>query len=209
MPERGADVGDDVLEADDLDLVADDSRTGGRIPVLLLVAVLAVVVGAAGLVRGLVEPAAAEPVATIPASAVRAGDIAVYGAWIREPATAATAAAYLTITNTGTATDTLLGVTTGASQSASLHDIGKPMTAKPSTAEEAMGADTMVEDASVAIRPGQTITLKPTEGHLMLEQLIGTLAPGQSVNILLQFERAGTVVVNAPVVAIGEPPPAD
>lgn len=204
-------AGGDVLEADEIDLVADDGapRTGGRIPFLLLAAVLAVVVGAAGLVRGLVEPAAAEPTVAIPASAVRAGPIAVYGAWIREPATAATAAAYLTITNTGAGSDTLIGVTTGASQSASMHDIGKPVAVKPKTAEEAMGAETMVEDASVPIRPGQTITLKPTAGHIMLEQLIGTLAPGQSVNILLQFERAGTIVVDAPVVAIGDPPPAD
>jgi copper(I)-binding protein len=41
----------------------------------------------------------------------------------------------------------------------------------------------------------------------MIEQLFGKLEPGQSVNLALTFERAGTIDVSAPVVALGAPAP--
>lgn len=185
--------------------------TRSQIPAALIIAAIAVVLGGAGLIRGWVGPSAAEQAAAeVPASAVKAGDIAVYGAYVREPASDTVASAYLIITNIGDSPDTLTGISTGASQSASVHDVdtsGKSA-AKPSTAEDAAGVDSMVANGPVTIAPGQTIKLSPGSGHIMMEQLLGQLLPGQTVSILLTFARAGDIVVVAPIIAIGVTPPA-
>lgn len=175
----------------------------------LVVPVFAIALGIFAFVRGFDSPPKPASAPVVPASAIKAGDIAVYGAYVREPATTQTAAAYLVITNIGQKTDTLSSVSSGASTSAMMHDVNTsgPTTAAPSNAEQAMGAETMTATPNVAIKPGQTITLKPGAGHIMLEGLIGAIVPGQTVNLLLNFDRAGGVVVPAPVIAIGAAPP--
>ena len=109
----------------------------------------------------------------------------------------------------GTKTDTLSSISSGASATATLHDVNTSGTtpAVPSNADGADQAQSMTATLSVAIKPGQTITLKPGAGHIMLEGLIGPIAPGQAVNLLLHFKRAGAVVITAPVIAIGAAAP--
>jgi hypothetical protein len=41
----------------------------------------------------------------------------------------------------------------------------------------------------------------------MIERLVGTLRPGQYVNLELNFVNAGPVNVSAPVIAINAEPP--
>ncbi|PRZ29496.1 hypothetical protein CLV47_1335 [Antricoccus suffuscus] len=179
------------------------------LPMRLVVPVFAIALGIFAFVKGFDSPPKPAAAPVVPASATRAGDIAVYGAYVREPASPQTAAAYLVITNVGSKTDTLSSVSSGASATAMLHDVNTSgsTTAAPSNAEQAEGAETMTATPNVPIKPGQTITLKPGAGHIMLEGLIGPIVPGQTVNLLLNFNRAGGVVVVAPVIAIGATPP--
>lgn len=179
------------------------------LPMRLVVPVFAIAFGIFAFVKGFDSPPQPVSAPVVPASATKAGDIAVYGAYVREPASTQTAAAYLVITNIGKKTDTLSSVSSGASTSAMLHDVNTSGTtmAAPSNAEQAGGVETMTATPNVAIKPGQTITLKPGAGHIMLEGLIGPIVPGQTVNLLLSFARAGGVVIPAPVIAIGAAPP--
>jgi copper(I)-binding protein len=45
------------------------------------------------------------------------------------------------------------------------------------------------------------LVLSVGQGHVMIENVFGTLKPGDNVNLSLTFENAGTIDVNAPVVA--------
>lgn len=171
----------------------------GKLPVRLVVALLAVILGATALVMGL---SGSDAPPSIPSDAVRRGDIAVYGAYVREPATT-TAAAYFTIVNVGDEQDTLTTVSSPIASSASLHDVGK----KAPTASEQMDSGSMVPTPTVVIEPGARIALEPAAGHMMLEGITGTIAPGSTVNLKLVFERAGTVTVKAPVIGLADPAP--
>lgn len=133
---------------------------------------------------------AADP---LPAGAVSAGDIAVYDAYVREPASPVNAAAYFAIRNSGSETDELLRVTTAAVPTVSLHDL-------PGAAGH-HGGGALLIDASSTVRPG------PGRGHAMLETPAVNLVPGQSVTLVLTFARAGQLTVQAPVIAIGTDPP--
>lgn len=171
----------------------------GRISVRLVVALLAVILGAAALIAG--STGGDDPPA-LPQDAVRQGDIAVYGAYVREPVTD-TAAAYFSMTNVGDAKDTLITVSSPVAKSASLHDVGK----KAPSGAEGMDAGSMVPTATVELEPGQTVTLQPAGGHMMLESVSGSLQPGSTVNLQLVFESAGTITVQAPVIALTAPAP--
>lgn len=185
-----------------------DSAAGRRgLPLRLVVAVFAIALGVFAFARGFGGPPKTASAPVVPASATKVGDIAVYGAYVREPASPQTAAAYLVVTNIGDKTDTWTSVSTGASSSAMMMHYVTTSPAAPSDADQAEGGETMTETPQVVIKPGQTVTFKPGAGHIMLEGLIGAITPGQTVSLLLHFQRAGAVVVSAPVIAIGATPP--
>jgi copper(I)-binding protein len=52
-----------------------------------------------------------------------------------------------------------------------------------------------------------SVVFKPGTAHVMIEQLYGTLAAGQTVDLSLTFANAGVVVVVAPVIGIYAPAP--
>lgn len=171
-----------------------------------LAAVVALALGTLGLVLGAFPEAGPAPAAAAPppADGVVAGSIRVSGAYVREPASPEVAAAYFTIGNTGNEPDTLLAVTTGASRSATLMDVpGAPV----APAEEDSGTPDMTPNESVTIPGGATVTLAPGQGHLMLADLVSPLEPGDRVSLLLSFEHAGEVLLDAPVIAIEDPAP--
>ena len=58
-------------------------------------------------------------------------------------------------------------------------------------------------EGGLEIRPGETVTLKPGGDHMMFVKLKHPLQTGNSVEATLQFEKAGTVKIEMPVVAIG------
>ena len=176
-----------------------------------LAAAVALVLGAAGLLRGATAagtPAGlstGEPVgaAGAPTPGTTVGDITVGGAYVREPASPDVVAAYLSITNNGTQPDTLESVATGAAKKAELHDVPGarpgPATGQAGTEHRATGP--------LTIPPGATVTLSPGRGHIMLENPTGRLKPGDRVSLVLTFSLAGQVLVEAPVVAIADPAP--
>lgn len=135
--------------------------------------------GAAGLVRGAVPQSLAS-------GAPPAEPIVITGAYVSPPLPPSrTAAAYFTVTNTTGSPDKLLSVVTGAGASAVLHV----------TVNGAMKRAT----GGVVIPAHGKLVLSVGHGHVMIENVFGTLRPGDNVNMTLTFQQAGTIDVNAPV----------
>jgi copper(I)-binding protein len=157
-----------------------------RLPPSLVAAGLAVLIGMAGLVGGAMPQSAAT-------GSTVAAPIVIGGAYVREPATAQNAAAYFTVFNTSGDTDELTSVSTGAGAVATLHaEVNGSMTITP---------------AGLSIPAHSQLALSPGKGHVMIEQLYGPLRPGQTVNLQLTFQRAGIILVTAPVIAIAAAAP--
>jgi periplasmic copper chaperone A len=133
------------------------------------------------------------------------GDIIVRGAYIQEPAASAeVAAAYLSITNTGSQPDTLVSVYCGAARTTTLHDVPDPA-ATPVPSGSAQPRH--VPSGPVTIPAGGTVTLAPGGGHIMLEGLTGPLRAGDRVSMLLSFQRTDQLLVELPVLASTARPP--
>lgn len=116
-----------------------------------------------------------------------AGSLRLTGAWSRPtPPGAPAAAGYVTITNTGTRPDRLLGATSTAAERIEVHEMKLTngiMQMRPVA-------------GGLAIAPGRSVALAPGGYHLML---IGPKRPsvtGGQVPVMLLFERAGTVRVD-------------
>ncbi len=114
--------------------------------------------------------------------------IEVADAVVPVPATADTAAIYLRITNDGDADDRLLKVSTPRAELTTLHK----------TTVDPDGRATMAGVGSVKIPAGETVSLSPGGLHLMMLQP-DRLAAGDTVDLTLTFEQAGTVTVPATV----------
>ncbi len=132
------------------------------------------------------------------ASDYEVGSIHITQPWARAtPKAASTGAAYLSVTNTGTAPDRLSCVASDASATCQIHSMTMDngvMKMRPVT-------------GGLEIPPGETITLKPSGLHLMLLDLKHPLEPGKALTATLQLEKAGTVKVEFPIVAIGASAP--
>ncbi|MBV9823987.1 MAG: copper chaperone PCu(A)C [Actinobacteria bacterium] len=159
-----------------------------RLPLSMLLAVLLVVAGAAGLVRGSI-PSSAALSAAADGTAGPQQPIVVSGGYVREPANGVSAAAYFTLYNTTDSIDVLTAVDSGAGAQVSLH------------------TDGMQHSAGLSIPPHGSVSLAPGKGHVMIEKLYGPLKPGQSVNFQLTFAQAGQLLLTVPVIAIGAPAP--
>ena len=59
----------------------------------------------------------------------------------------------------------------------------------------------------LAVPAKQVAGLTPAKGHIMLDKLTGTLKAGDTVSLLLRFDKAGQVLVDVPVIAITAPAP--
>lgn len=113
--------------------------------------------------------------------------------WARAtPGNARTGAAYLSVTNTGTTPDRLLGVSSPVAEKAELHEN-----------KTENGIMKMRPKAPIALKPGETVTLKPGGDHLMLIGLKQPLKEGESFPLTLTFEKAGAVQVTAKVAKAG------
>ena len=123
------------------------------------------------------------------AGSAAAGPLTITDAWIRAtPPGARTAAAYLTIANTGAA-DRLLGGATPAARSVEVH-----------THVDERGLQRMVRLAELGLPAGETVRLTPGGLHLMLVDVAAPLAAGASVTLSLRFAAAGTLELEVPVV---------
>lgn len=114
----------------------------------------------------------------------------ISGAWVRPPmGTDRPAAGYLVITNTGTVADALLGATSPVAMSVELHE----------TTMDSSGMAGMHPIERLEIPAGGTVRLEPGGYHLMLMNVGDKVKVGGTVELRLEFEKAGTVVVQAEV----------
>jgi hypothetical protein len=134
----------------------------------------------------LVAPAHAED--------IMAGSLKISAPWARAtPKGASVGGGYLTITNTGSAPDKLIGGVTSVANSFEVHEMTMDngvMKMRPVT-------------GGLEIKPGQTVTLNPGGYHIMLVGLKQQLKEGEHFKAALEFAKAGKVDVDFTVEGIG------
>jgi periplasmic copper chaperone A len=124
---------------------------------------------------------------------VRVGDIDVEHAWSRATIGAdRPGVVYLSIRNTGSADDALIGVTTPIA--------GMPMLHETVVTD---GVASMPHAMSVPVPAGQTVALAPGGFHGMLMGLTQALEKGDSFPLTLTFQTAGEVTVTVDVLGMG------
>lgn len=126
----------------------------------------------------------------------KAGSVTIDHPWARASVTE-TGAAYMTITNHGTAADELVAAASPVAGKAELHTHiaeGDIMRMRP-VGEIDLGA-------------GQSAMLKPGGLHIMLIGLKAPLKEGEQFPLTLTFKKAGEVTVGVPVQAAGADAPA-
>ena len=138
--------------------------------------------------------AAAFAAAPAVAHEVKTGTLELTDLWTRAtPPGAPTAAGYLTITNHGNESDTLLSVSSPLAKSGELHIM-----------ETKDGVMTMHPvEGGITIPPGAIVTLEPGGFHMMFVTLSEPLKEGGKLPVTLTFEKAGTVETFLHIKAIG------
>lgn len=138
------------------------------------------------------------PAMMLPASAQQVGDLKIEKPWSRAtPGNSKIGAGYFTVTNTGAAPDTLVSVTTPASDHVEIHEMAMKdgvMTMRPMA-------------KGVTIAPGKAVSFAPGGFHLMLMGLKAPLKQGDKVPLTLTFAKAGKVDVTLDVQGIGAQAP--
>ena len=116
--------------------------------------------------------------------------IEIENAWIREinPSQSVTAG-YLTLTNTGTADDRLMSVSTAAYRVVELHTM----------AVNEQGVMKMRKSGPIAVPSGGSVELKRGSYHLMLIEPQYAITAGNDVPLTLVFEKSGETTVAARV----------
>ena len=126
------------------------------------------------------------------------GALKISAPWVRAtPKGAPVGGGYLTITNTGTASDRLVGGASDISSRFEIHEM--------SMDNNVMRMRAMPK--GLEIKPGETVEFKPGGYHLMFLGLKRPLVQGQHVKATLQFEKAGRVEVDFTVESIGAQAP--
>jgi periplasmic copper chaperone A len=122
------------------------------------------------------------------------GTLEISQPWTRAtPKGAETGAGYLTVKNTGSEPDRLISATLSDATTADLHQM---------TMENGVMKMREIPDG-IQIKPGETVTLKPNEYHIMFKGLKQPLVKGQTVAGSLTFERAGSINVEFQVAPAG------
>ena len=122
------------------------------------------------------------------------GSLKVGHPWARAtPKGASVGGGYMKITNTGTASDRLIGGSTDISDSFEVHEMkmeGDVMKMRPVA-------------GGLEIKPGQTVTFDPSGYHVMFVDLKKQLVQGERFKATLEFAKAGKVEVDFAVEGIG------
>jgi copper(I)-binding protein len=115
--------------------------------------------------------------------------------WSRAtPKGAKTGAGYVSIKNTGSTPDRLVG--------GSFADAGKVEVHRMTMDQGVMKMRPVA--GGLEIKPGETVELKPDGYHLMFVGLKQPLKKGEHVDGTLEFEKSGTVQVQYTVEGVGE-----
>lgn len=141
-------------------------------------------------IAAIAAAAAIAIVTTASAHSFKSGDLEIGHPWSRATLpNAPVAGGYMTIENTGTTDDRLLGGSTPAAGKVEIHQMkmdGDVMTMRP------------VPDGLV-IPAGEMVTLAPGGYHLMLMKPQKPFKEGERVPLTLTFEKAGEVKVELAV----------
>ena len=125
------------------------------------------------------------------------GTIDIDHPWTRAtPKGASVAGGYLKITNKGTQEDRLIGGSFDGAGRFEVHEMkmeGGIMKMRPLT-------------KGIAIKPGESVELKPGGYHVMFMDLKAPVEQGKNVKGTLVFEKAGKVDVEYTVEAVGATP---
>jgi copper(I)-binding protein len=126
------------------------------------------------------------------------GALKVAQPWVREtPKGAKVGGGYMTITNTGSTPDRLVGGATPAAGRFEIHVMSMDG-----------GVMKMRQmDNGIEIKPGETVELKPGGLHVMMMDLKQPFAKGGEITGTLKFEKAGSLDVVFPVQGMGAAPP--
>ena len=117
--------------------------------------------------------------------------IKIDSAWARPPLTTnGAAAAFVTLENTGAATDRLIGVKSGAAKRVMLH-----------TSIIENGIAKMNHVAGFDVAPGVTLKMGPGGNHIMLMGVAPGVKQGATFPLTLVFEKAGEVPVEVEVLS--------
>lgn len=116
-------------------------------------------------------------------------EVTVEGAWVRlPPPVADTAAAYLTLKNSGDADVTVTGVTTAVAESPDFHAM-----------KMENGTMSMQKMDPVVIPAHGELAFTPGGNHLMLTGLKKTLEAGQHVMLTIKTSDGDSIMVHAEV----------
>jgi len=135
---------------------------------------------------------------TAKAEDVTAGSLKISAPWARAtPKGASVGGAYMKITNTGTATDRLIGGSTDVAGRFEVHEMSM---------DNGVMKMRSVADG-LEIKPGQTVELKPGGYHVMLMGLKEQLVQGQHFKATLEFVKAGKIDVDFAIEGVGAQSP--
>ena len=123
-----------------------------------------------------------------------AGSVKITAPWTRvPPPSAKVAGGFMTLTNTGTQPDRLLGGSSPVAGRIEVHEM---------TLDGGMMKMREL-DKGLEIKPGQTVELKPGSYHIMFMDLKEPPKEGSTVKGTLVFEKAGPVQIEYKVEPLG------
>jgi len=114
--------------------------------------------------------------------------VEIENAWIRNASTGMTTALFFDIINNGGKADTLSKVECSAAEIVQIHETFED--------GDMMG---MREVETVIIEAHSTFSFKPMHHHVMLIKLKKDLKEGDKVDVVLQFNKAGKIKLQADV----------
>jgi copper(I)-binding protein len=127
------------------------------------------------------------------------GTLRIGNPWTRAtPKGASVAGGYMRISNDGNAPDRLVGGSFEIARRFEIHSM---------VIEQGVAKMRPLE-GGLALKPGETVELKPGSSHVMLMGLERPLERGQKVKGTLEFEKAGKVEIEYVVEALGATSPA-
>lgn len=125
---------------------------------------------------------------------VMLGDLEITGGFARATLPAApVGGGFITITNHGSADDTLIGAESDVAGEVQLHNM--------TVENDVMKMYEM--EGGIPVPAGEVVSLAPGGLHLMFMQLRQPLVEGETVTVTLSFEHAGTIDVVLDIGAIG------
>jgi hypothetical protein len=131
--------------------------------------------------------------ALLVSACVAAGGVTIKEPYARSsPMAAETGAAFMTITNNGSAADKLVSASSPAAKTVELHE----------TVDENGVMKMVHHPEGWEIPAGGSLELKPGGKHIMLIGLNAPLEAGKTIQITLNFEKAGAKTIEIPVKAM-------